>query len=78
MAATQTRSDQIRLISEPVDRDAWLAGQIDEVEVRAFDELETLSRRLNQILAGIVGLLLTTLSTLITLVLSGALSGSGA
>ena len=65
-----TRPAQVILISEPVDRDRWLAGEIDSVEVHATTELNVLRRRLTQILASIVGVLLTTLTTLITIVLT--------
>lgn len=65
-----TRPAQVILISEPVDRDRWLAGEIDSVEVHATTELNVLRRRLTQILASIVGVLLTTLTTLVTIVLT--------
>lgn len=74
MATVQRREEQVVLISEPIDRDRWLAGEIDDVEIFATAELASLSRRLNQILAGVLGVFLTTLSTLLTLVLSGAVN----
>ena len=73
--SVQTRGDQVVLISEPVDRDKWLAGEIDTVEVHTTDKIATLEKRLNQILAVALTILITLLSTLATLVLSG---GSGA
>ncbi len=65
-----TRPAQVILISEPVDRDRWLAGEIDSVEVHATSELNVLRRRLNQILGSIVGVLITTFTTLVTIVLT--------
>jgi hypothetical protein len=65
------RRDQVVLISESIDRDKWLAGEIDSVQVSAFTGLDGLEKKLNQILAVAVGVLISTLSTTITLLLTG-------
>ena len=69
--AVQARGDQVILISDPIDRDKWLAGEIDTVEVHVTDKIAVLEKRLNQILAVALTILITLLSTLATLVLSG-------
>ncbi len=72
MAIAQPRPDQVVLISEPIDRDRWLAGEIDAVEVSAVQGLENLNKRLNQILAVAVSILVSTATLAITLLVSGA------
>ena len=66
---SHSRPAQVILISEPVDRDRWLAGEIDSVEVHATTG-STCYGAVDQILASIVRVLLTTLTTLVTIVLT--------
>ena len=64
------RADQVELIDDPVKRDRWLAGEVDGLE----GHVRKIESRLSQIALIGIGILVSTTSTAITLLLAGVTS----
>lgn len=62
------RPAQAELIEDPLNRDLWLAGEVDEVE----GKMARIETRLTQIFVAVVGLLVTVVASLTTAFITGA------
>jgi hypothetical protein len=68
MAAAQTRPQQVALIEDPLNRDIWLAGELDGQDVH----MAKLTRLVTRLLLAAVGILVSTTTTSIMLLLTWA------
>lgn len=68
--AMADRSTQIDLIGEPADRDRWLASELDTVETRFDTALSHLDNKMSRVLWALVGVLISTATTSVTLVIT--------